>query len=284
MIPIEPGWYPGTLMSEYLAWDIASHSRLKDLDVSPARCRWNIDHPREEASDTLTLGSAIHCAILEPGLFADYYVRLPGDDRRLKDVKDAIAAAADSGLIALRPSDWEKCQRIREAIWRNRAAREILEAAENCERPGVARVGDGLFKFRPDIISESLGVHADIKSTQDARPEAFGRSILAYQYHRSGALYREAMRCLGVDVPRYVCIALTKSEPYEVAVYEIAERALEVGLDDGLRLLKLYHECEQTDVWAGLPETAQPIDLPPWGYTRSETDAPLTIDGIPMEV
>ena len=55
--------------AEYHASEGLSISRLKELKRSPKHYQWALTHPKE--SQPLTLGSAAHCAVLEPERFSN---------------------------------------------------------------------------------------------------------------------------------------------------------------------------------------------------------------------
>lgn len=60
----------------YFAADGLSNSMLKDLAVSPLRFWFkniNPDRPADEPTAAMQIGSAIHCAVLEPGAFDSRY-------------------------------------------------------------------------------------------------------------------------------------------------------------------------------------------------------------------
>ena len=63
-------------------------SSLKNMDVSAKMFQWRVDHPRPDAAH-LSLGTAIHSAILEPNNFdKEYHVRPDGIDLRTKAGKE----------------------------------------------------------------------------------------------------------------------------------------------------------------------------------------------------
>jgi hypothetical protein len=65
----------------------------------------------------------------------------------------------------------------------------------------------------------------DIKTTQDASPEAFTRSSANFLYHMQLAWYAKAMNLDWREVNAYI-IAVENSAPYGVAVYKFSQSAL----------------------------------------------------------
>ena len=75
---------------EYHATKAVSQSLLKRLGQSPAKLRWHLDHPQDEKdSPAKRVGSAVHCALLEPEKFESSVVVMPDVDRRTKAGKAA---------------------------------------------------------------------------------------------------------------------------------------------------------------------------------------------------
>ena len=83
-------------MLKYESIKALNWSSLKEVSTSPRAYRWRQDHPRKDTA-ALTMGPAVHCAILEPAEFAARYIVRPADiDGRTKAGRawhdDAIAS------------------------------------------------------------------------------------------------------------------------------------------------------------------------------------------------
>ena len=65
------GFFSRLPAEEYFALPGISISRLKELRRSPQHFQYALTHPK--VSKALTLGSAVHCAILEPERFDAQY-------------------------------------------------------------------------------------------------------------------------------------------------------------------------------------------------------------------
>ncbi len=79
LIP-EVGWWSVSDDIYHRQWDACNASRLKDFSVSAELCLYNINHPKtptEDETESKVLGSAVHCAVLEPDYYEDRYVREP---------------------------------------------------------------------------------------------------------------------------------------------------------------------------------------------------------------
>ena len=69
--------------SEYRQVKAWSNSDLSNINKSPALVEWNKNAPTV-GSESVDLGTHIHCALLEPDVFAADYVKMPEFDKRTK--------------------------------------------------------------------------------------------------------------------------------------------------------------------------------------------------------
>ena len=111
---------------------------------------------------------------------------------------------------------------------------------------------------------EKLGTIADIKSTEDASPDEFRRSIGRYRYHVQDALYRAIFGETGFSVANFIFIAAEKQYPHLVAVHAIDREALDAGHAAWQRDAATLARCLESNVWPGYEERIHEVSLPPW--------------------
>jgi len=101
----KPGLHRDVSYDDYAQWPAVRSSDLKLFARTPAHARYAMTHP--EQTSAMILGSATHCAILEPHEFAMRYVEAPKLDRRTNAGKAAWAQflAEDADRIALDPDE-----------------------------------------------------------------------------------------------------------------------------------------------------------------------------------
>lgn len=89
---------------EYRTWPGLSYSSMKDLAVSPLRfwhCHLNPERPAEEPTAEMKIGSALHCAVLEPAAFDERYaceISAEDYDGCLVTMEDLRGWLRDKGL------------------------------------------------------------------------------------------------------------------------------------------------------------------------------------------
>jgi hypothetical protein len=282
----EPGVYPGTPMLDYHRWSCASNSRLTKLLRSPAHLKAYLDEPDDD-TNALTMGRAAHSAILEPDDFVKRYGRSSGVDRRTKAGKqewDDLLTEFGVGYV-LKPDDYDAALKMRDSVFSHASASKLLKGAGDVEFSVVwdARYEDDdtgavqRCKARLDKFSTAIagGVIIDLKTTRDASPREFERSIFSHGYHRQGFLYLDAARAAGLDASHYVIVAVEKEPPYAVAVYRITEGAIEAGGEQVRGLLRTYAMCETLGEWPCYGDDVKDIAIPAWGWSQLDVPAPF---------
>ncbi len=120
------------------------------------------------------------------------------------------------------------------------------------------------------------GFIVDVKTTASAAPDEFSRSTWRYGYHRQAAFYLDGCKAAGLDVRRFVFLAIEKDAPHLVAAYELDAMDVELGRTAYRRDLATLAACMEAeargepDAWPGYGEAIQPLALPRWAYEQEE--------------
>lgn len=216
------------------------------------------------------LGSATHCAILEPHEFEKRYFR--GEDiRRGTKAWDELETKAE-GREVLKPQDWDLAWRIHDAVMSHDGAKILLSGLKGESEISAfwndPATGE-LCKCRPDYWLRDFGFVVDLKTTADASPSAFSRSIATYRYHVQAAFYSDGLTALGHRVNGFYFLAIEKDPPYACAVYSLAPEAITEGRRLYHRDLDTYHRCRENNIWPGYAEFGE-LNLPAWAYKTEE--------------
>ena len=255
-------------------------SEMKEILRSPAHYRHYKDNP-PEPTKAMLLGRAVHMAVLEPALFKRNFAvmddseiceeiggsrpRATGAYRHWKDV----FLADNAGKEFLDPGEYEAISAMAHAAFLHPAASALLEAKGRCEASleWTDAVTGTPMKARLDKLLVS-GRVIDVKTCEDARADAFQRSIYNYAYYLQAATYLEAVNnCCeieaGCDVP-FTFICIEKSPPYAVAVYDIDTPALEIGAMAMRKCIDTFAKCSAANNWPGYSDIIAQIGLPAW--------------------
>lgn len=249
-------------------------SGLDEIAKSPAHYYAQYLDPnrvKKDPTEAQLLGTATHYAILEPDLFEKQYLILPdGIDRRTKEGKGLYnyhaELAAANGQTLIKPADFDHCCRMRDAVHAHPAAAVLLESGQSEQALLFEHFQTGAdCKMRPDFLSETTKFIVDIKTTTDASPYEFGKSVVNYGYHRQAAFYWDGYGYAMGECPQgFAFIAVEKEPPYAVAVYYADDEVLNLGRASYLKDLQTYVECLKSNVWPAYSDTIQKLQLPAW--------------------
>jgi hypothetical protein len=250
----------------YHADPAVSKSILDKINKSPLHCRAYLDGLRTEPTAAMQFGTALHTAVLEPHLFAAQYAVFDGD-RRTKDGKLHYELLRSTGATIISAADSDAISAMSAAIHAHPMASWLL-------RDGMAEQSvfwtdptTGLqCKCRPDWWRTD-GIVIDVKTTEDASPAAFARSIATFRYHVQAAHY-----LAGTQADRFVFVVVEKKAPFAVAVYELDSIALELGEMQRTLDLSAFNECHTSGYWPGYSDVIETIALPGWAFPKTESE------------
>lgn len=254
-----------------------SNSGLKRIEQSPAHY-YNAEPSKPTRN--MEIGTAIHTAILEPVRFAEEYILLPEvQDRRKPEYKSAVSAKGSSEFVLV----GEEVRRVggmAMSIHSNQYINKRINAPGWNELSFFANdpETDQLCKCRFDYLSEELEA-IDLKKTQDARADAFSKTIYNYAYHQQDAFYRDVFKwCTGKELKSFEFLAIEEKLPHGRKMYELDHESIELGRANYRANLDTYHECKTTNNWPLYEaESTELISLPYWVFSRVEDDI---IDGL----
>ena len=126
-------------------------------------------------------------------------------------------------------------------------------------------------KCRPDWISKDGTTVVDLKTTQDASPKGFQKSISNFGYHIQCAWYLRGLRKLGIEATEFIFIAIEKTAPYCIGVYRADEDMINIGMSQVEKALEVLRVCQETKLYPDYTPTIQDISLPPWMTNKKVT-------------
>jgi len=266
--------------SVYHSHPAVSHSKLEVFRRRPRLYEMRYvtrELPEPEPTAAFKIGSAAHCAILEPDKFPTQYAQRPsGIDRRTKDGKAAWEsfAAQHAGKDFLDAEEWAQIASMIDAVRCNPLAGQLFAqgCAElswrvesgaiplQCRTDWFSREGCALSGGRPYV--------ADLKTIDSLDSDAFRsfeRAAFAYGYHRQAGFYLPLItEILGTAVTDLFFVAVEKQAPHGVAVFKLTDEAIATGQDESLADLRKLKICRDTDNWPNIEPELTEIGLPKW--------------------
>lgn len=241
-----------------------------------------LDQNRVEPEPTpaIQIGSALHTHVLELDQWDARYVTAPdGIDRRTKQGKaewEAFTTAA-TGRTVLAKADAEKVMRMGHAVWSHPAAAALLHWQGKAETTHMwTDEATGLqCKCRPDWLTNDGKIVVDLKTTEDASPAGFRKSISNWRYHVQAAWYTDGLeRATGIRPAQFIFVCVEKSPPHAVAVYAADDEMIAIGRQAAARDLDVLATCKAGDVWPSYSDQVELISLPPWMRPRPDGSLP----------
>lgn len=257
--------------AEYHTVEAVGGTALRDILRSPLHFYARHVDPNRTRHETpaMRLGTLAHACILEPDRWiSDFIVKPEGIDRRTKDGKEAWAAfEAGANGREIIPADAANCaEGMARAVRSHPAASRLLKgAATEVSVMWADGVTGVRCKGRLDAVSSFADIIVDLKTCQDASPDAFAKHVANYAYHIQAAHYLDGFEAAtGDKAAGYVWIAVEKEPPHAVAVYTADAEMLERGRSERLKALDLIATCRHENKWPGYPVEVQTISLPGW--------------------
>ena len=270
----------------YHAHPAVSKSHLDLIARSPLHY-WSryLDPNRKplEPTPAMRLGTAFHTHVLELERWDAEIAVAPACDRRTKAGKEAYAAFQDAaaGKTVISADDAEQVQAMGKAVFRHPGAAMLLG------RPGKAETThmwtDATYgiecKCRPDWLSDDGTIVVDLKTTKDASPRGFRRSIGEFRYQVQAAWYLHGLeQATGRRPDQFVFICVEKEPPYACAVYAADAEMIERGHQQAMADLGELAICRAADRWPSYSDQIETIGLPGWMTGVGNSDQTTMIE------
>lgn len=267
---------------DYYSVNAISASGLKAIKRSPAHYRAMMDEPPDTTPGQI-IGSATHCAILEPELFDTRYTVMPdGLDRRSKEGKEAYARIIASGKEALSQGAMADIRAMQEAALAHPAYARILTLAPQYEAEFyINRMGDGWreykTKMKPDLIIPPCaefpnGLVLDLKTCGSASTREFARAAIRMDMHIQAAFYVDNLARIWStrEVPEFWWMAIETKRPHLNCLYRASAGFIDKGREEVDTLLQTYVQCLTDDEWPGYTREVSELEIPDWFYSEGE--------------
>lgn len=271
-----------------------SKSGLDAIDRSPAiyyALHRDPNRPVRVPTPAMFTGTLTHCAVLEPQEWDTRYVMVPADAPKKptsvqlnakKPSDDTIAAIkywadfaeSTKGKEIVTLEQHQQAFAMSESLRKLPEIRDLLAVGEAEVSARALDDDTGIqLRVRPDWLAPAGNgvIIVDVKTCQDASPDAFARSIANWRYHVQAALYTDVyQRAADVEVKAFIFAAVEKDYPYAAAAYMLTDDDIQQGRLAYKRNLRTYAECLRTDTWPGYSTGITLLNLPKWLTKENE--------------
>ena len=272
--------------AEYHAHEAISKSKLDAARKSGKHLHDMLHGPPRESTAAFDLGTALHAAALPGENVHEVAVRMP--EGMKKTTKEGKTFVSDNkGKIILSPSDSYSLDQMILSLSEHPFCKSFI----NGDLKGKAeqsffctdKTTGLMLKARPDFIFDDLSLIIDLKTTVDASPKGFQRSVANYRYYVQASHYLDVVEgATGIRPQAFLFIAVEKSRPFGVAVYMADQAMIDLGKQHAREDLDNIKKWMVEDHFPGYSERVEEISLPKWMLPKE--DGTPAADHVPIEL
>lgn len=268
----------------YAEYDALPGVRASDL----LRMRKSPLHYRNKPDDADTpnrgMLRAIHSRVLEPEKFESEYALYDGV-RRGREFESFVSK--HQGMTILNRREWETSSDVASHVLRHPVAGPLFTGkgeseltlqwrCEGTNLPCKARIDRFVYdtKANHPIIVE-------LKSYGSTIENVVANNIVRFGAHIQLAHYMEVvMHATDQPIyPRLMIVSCETSSPFDVAVFELADDSVDLGMKVREQLMDRLAQCLRENKWPGRHEEIKALSLPGWAWSEDRDanihDAPL---------
>lgn len=253
----------GLTNDEYRQQRGISKSDLDLIHQSPALLEWARNAP-SVGSEEVDLGTHVHCAILEPDVFAGTYRKAPAGGRTAAD-KARVDAFTEhcktSGKICLDADTYDMVIAMRDSVLAHPTARDLLTGGGISESSIFGEMEGVRVKCRPDRLIRERNILVDVKKVDDIRHIV--RSTQEFRYYVQAAFYSDIYEQWAGHKPRFIFVAVGQRRSigrHPVRVFELVQAWVDAGRQEYLEDLERVREMEAF----GVGMHVEVLELPRW--------------------
>lgn len=228
------------------------------------------DAPPFKETDAMRVGKAFDSLLLTPNLFEQNFACAPDVDRRTKDGKAIYEEfiQLNQGKTIISNDQWDTIHLMYKSVLSNPTAKMLLDLPGEPQK--YLEWNDSLTGAPCKGYSDKFCANGseylilEVKSVEDASPEAFGKAVINYYNDLQASLYVDAFEAMGYGRPAFIWIAVENKYPYQTALYYAPENLLQSGTDRYRPYLKKWMECLENNEWPGYSDKIEVLQTPSW--------------------
>ena len=217
------------------------------------------------SSTAMIVGTQLHTAVFEPEKLMEGCVISPYPDFRPKIARAWRDEQLAAGRKIVKEDEFAEIKEMANAVFSHPVAGPLIESA--LKEVSAFSKKDGVWtKQRMDFIPAAERVVGDLKTTKDANPKSFSKSIGSYGYAQQAAWYIDGARRLGMDVSRFLYVVVETVPPYLVQIYSLHEGDIELGRKQNEAAFRAILACRESNNWPAYQSGKTPlvVGMPEW--------------------
>ena len=240
-----------------------SSTNVRTHKKNKKQFKYSLTHDLIKQTKAMADGTAVHAFFLERDKFDSDFVIKPADMRLNTKAGKEWALEHQSKIII--DSELGNNLYEMEKSFMDSPARLIYDKQGQSE---LSYFWDDLGlvkgKCRPDWISNDGNIVVDIKTTTDASPKGFQKSIANWGYHLQLGWYIRGLQKLGLPAKEFIFIAIEKTPPFSVGVYRANKEMITYANDEINNLVYDIDESLKSDDFPDYTPEIMDLGLPNW--------------------
>ena len=240
-----------------------SSTNIRTFKKNRKQFEYSLSHDLVKQTKAMADGTAVHAFFLERDKFKTDFIIKPADMRLNTKAGKEWAQEHQSKIII--DSELGNNLYEMEKSFMDSPARLIYDKQGQSE---LSYFWDDLGlvkgKCRPDWISNDGNIVVDIKTTTDASPYGFQKSIANWGYHLQLGWYLRGLQKLGLPAKEFIFIAIEKTPPFSVGVYRANKDMITYASDEINNLVYDIDESLKSDDFPDYTPEIMDLGLPNW--------------------
>lgn len=252
---------------EYFAAPAWGSSNLKVLlNRSPAHALV----PTEQ-TPAMAFGSLFHHIALIEGSTRSLVVRPKVEGRTTsgKAINALFETQLAAGKVEVSQAQFDAADGMLKSLQASKVWKALTADGE-AEQGAFIAYGDTFLRAKPDWRNDRLKIVVNLKTSADASPEEFSRSIVNYGYAMQAALERAVVTEVTKEVYSQVFVVVEKTAPYAVSFYTLDDESRLYGETMLAKALEKLDECVKAKSFPSYPEKIVTIGVPTWALKNQE--------------
>ena len=246
-----------------------SSTNIRTFKKNKKQFEYSLTHDLVKQTKAMADGTAVHAFFLERDKFDTDFVIKPADMRLNTKAGKEWALEHQSKIII--DSELGNNLYEMEKSFMDSPAKLIYDIKGQTE---LSYFWDDLGtikgKCRPDWISDDGETVVDVKTTTDASPRGFQKSISTWGYHLQLGWYIRGLRKLGLPVEQFIFIAIEKTAPFCVGVYRADQEMINFAMKELDQLMPEIQTAMVSNEFPDYTPEITSIGLPPWMTDKKE--------------
>ena len=246
-----------------------SSTNIRTFKKNKKQFEYSLTHDLVKQTKAMADGTAVHAFFLERDKFDTDFVVKPADMRLNTKAGKEWALEHQSKIII--DSELGNNLYEMEKSFMDSPAKLIYDVKGQTE---LSYFWDDLGtikgKCRPDWLSDDGSIVVDIKTTTDASPRGFQKSISTWGYHLQLGWYLRGLRKLGLPAEQFIFIAIEKTAPFCVGVYRADQEMINYAMKELDQLMPEIQTAMVSNEFPDYTPEITSIGLPPWMTDKKE--------------